>query len=48
MVRNTIQDSRSYLLYNDERLHEALSDLPPAEYEELNIKNDNSRTLAAR
>jgi putative transposase len=34
--------------YNDERLHEELNDLPPAEYEELNIKTDNSRTLAAR
>ncbi len=34
--------------YNDERLHEELGDLPPAEYEELNINNDNSRTLAAR
>jgi putative transposase len=27
--------------YNDDRLHEALGDLPPAEYEELNIKTDN-------
>jgi putative transposase len=34
--------------YNDERLHEELGDLPPAEYEELNIKQTNSRTLAAR
>jgi transposase InsO family protein len=34
--------------YNDERLHEELGDLPPAEYEELNIKKDHSRTLAAR
>lgn len=34
--------------YNDERLHEELDDLPPAEYEELNIKTDNNRTLAAR
>lgn len=34
--------------YNDERLHEELGDLPPAEYEELNIKKINSRTLAAR
>ena len=34
--------------YNGERLHEELGDLPPAEYEELNIKTDNSPTLAAR
>jgi putative transposase len=34
--------------YNEERLHEELGDLPPAEYEELNIKTDNSQTLAAR
>jgi putative transposase len=34
--------------YNDERLHEELGDLPPAEYEELNINKINSRTLAAR
>jgi putative transposase len=34
--------------YNDERLHEALGDLPPAEYEELNIKTGNSQSLAAR
>jgi putative transposase len=34
--------------YNTERLHEELADLPPAEYEELNINKDNSRTLAAK
>jgi putative transposase len=34
--------------YNSERLHEELGDLPPAEYEELNITTDNSQTLAAR
>lgn len=34
--------------YNKERLHEELDDLPPAEYEELNINGDNSRTLATR
>jgi putative transposase len=34
--------------YNEERLHEELADLPPAEYEELNINTDNNRTLAAR
>jgi putative transposase len=34
--------------YNGERLHEELGDLPPTEYEELNIKTDNCRTLAAR
>jgi putative transposase len=33
--------------YNDERLHEALGDLPPAEYEELNINNDNTPMVAA-
>lgn len=33
--------------YNTERLHEELDDLPPAEYEELNINKNNSRTLAA-
>ena len=37
--------------YNDERLHEALDDLPPSEYEDehyrLNIKTDNTPMLAA-
>ena len=33
--------------YNDERLHEALGDLPPAEYEQLSIKTDNSPIVAA-
>jgi transposase InsO family protein len=33
--------------YNGERLHEALGDLPPAEYEELNIRRDNSAMMAA-
>jgi putative transposase len=33
--------------YNEERLHEALADLPPAEYEELNIKRDNTALVAA-
>jgi putative transposase len=33
--------------YNDDRLHEALGDLPPAEYEELNIKTDNIPMVAA-
>jgi transposase InsO family protein len=33
--------------YNGERLHEALGDLPPAEYEELNIKKDNTPMLSA-
>jgi transposase InsO family protein len=33
--------------YNDERLHEALDDLPPTEYEELNIKTDNTPMVAA-
>ena len=31
--------------YNDERLHEALGDLPPTEYERLNIKTDNTELL---
>jgi transposase InsO family protein len=38
-------------LYNGERLHEALGDVPPAEYEEehyrLTIKTDNTRMLSA-
>ena len=34
--------------YNEERLHEELGDLPPTEYEQLNINKTNSRTLAAR
>ncbi len=33
--------------YNDERLHEALGDVPPAEYEELNINTDNTPMLSA-
>ena len=33
--------------YNSERLHEELGDIPPAEYEELNIKTENSQALAA-
>ena len=32
--------------YNEERLHEALDDLPPAEYEELNIKKDTRSIVA--
>jgi transposase InsO family protein len=33
--------------YNDERLHEALGDLPPREYEEMiNYKTDNSEFVA--
>jgi putative transposase len=32
--------------YNGERLHEALGDLPPAEYEELNYKTDNRGLVA--
>jgi transposase InsO family protein len=34
--------------YNNERLHEALDDLPPAEFEEMNYKKDNTPTLSAR
>jgi putative transposase len=33
--------------YNEQRLHEELGDLPPTEYEDLNIKTDNSQTLTA-
>jgi transposase InsO family protein len=33
--------------YNDERLHEELGDLPPAEYEQLNIKTDNPAMVSA-
>ena len=38
--------------YNDERLHEELGDIPPAEYEEehnrFNYKRDNIKTLSTR
>jgi len=34
--------------YNTERLHEELGDLPPTEYEELNYKRDNIRSLTAK
>lgn len=33
--------------YNEQRLHEELGDLPPAEYEQLNYRRDNIRTLSA-
>ena len=33
--------------YNDDRLHEELGDLPPAEYEQLNIKTDNTPMVSA-
>lgn len=32
---------------NAERLHEQLDDLPPTEYEELNYKTDNNKSLLA-
>jgi len=32
--------------YNEQRLHEELGDLPPAEYEQLNIKTDNTGIMA--
>jgi transposase InsO family protein len=32
--------------YNEQRLHEQLGDLPPAEYEELNYKTDNARIVS--
>jgi putative transposase len=34
--------------YNEERLHEELGDLPPAEYEELTIRTDNTPILSTR
>jgi putative transposase len=34
--------------YNGERLHEELGDLPPDEYEELNYKTDNVRSLSTK
>jgi transposase InsO family protein len=34
--------------YNDERLHEELGDVPPAEYEQLDYKKDNIKTLSTR
>ena len=33
--------------YNDERLHEALDDVPPSEYEHFSINNDNRPMVAA-
>jgi putative transposase len=33
--------------YNEERLHEALGDLPPAEYEMINYKTGNTPMVAA-
>jgi transposase InsO family protein len=33
--------------YNEGRLHEALGDLPPTKYEELNTRRDNSPMVAA-
>ncbi len=33
--------------YNGERLHEALGDLPPAEYEMITYKTDNNPMVAA-
>jgi transposase InsO family protein len=34
--------------YNEVRLHEELGDLPPVEYEELNIKRDNTPLSVAK
>jgi len=34
--------------YNNERLHENLGDLPPAEYEMINYRTDNTPNLSAR
>ena len=33
--------------YNGERLHEALGDLPPAEYEMINYRRDNTPVVSA-
>jgi putative transposase len=33
--------------YNGERLHEALDDLPPSEYEMINYRRDNNPMVAA-
>ena len=33
--------------YNEERLHEALDDVPPVEYEMINYKRDNTPILSA-
>jgi len=33
--------------YNGERLHEALGDLPPTEYEMINYRRDNTPMVAA-
>ena len=33
--------------YNEQRLHEELGDVPPAEFELINYKRDNIRSLAA-
>jgi len=33
--------------YNGERLHEALGDLPPAEYEMINYRRDNTPMVSA-
>jgi transposase InsO family protein len=33
--------------YNEERLHEALGDLPPAEYEMINYRTDNTPMVSA-
>jgi putative transposase len=34
-------------LYNEQRLHEQLGDVPPAEYEQLHIETDNAAMVAA-
>ena len=34
--------------YNEDRLHEELGDVPPAEYEQLDYKRDNIKTLSTR
>ena len=34
--------------YNEQRLHQALADLAPAEYEMINYRTDNTPMLSAR
>jgi transposase InsO family protein len=34
--------------YNEARLHEALGDIPPAEYEDINDKRDNKAIVTSR
>jgi len=42
------QTGSGHGFYNEERLHEELGYLPPAEYEMINYKSDNIPILSAR